>query len=285
MKIAIIGASGLVGSSLMEDITFCFRNDCQVIGTYHQHSFDNGVRLDITDKEDIRRFVASYRPDILIWLAGSKELKLLESNPGLSRVLNEKPIDDLLDVINTGSIKPRLMYISSDYVFDGNRGNYASEDVRSPDTVYGRSKAYVEDRLRESGIESVSLRTSAIMNAKGGFFSWLLGQIKCGDAVNLYSNTIFSPTPSVSFNKVVERIIRESLWGGVLHFAGDAMSRYEFGRKITDLLGEDSSRIRPAIADIAHSTFHYNLSLITSRELLDLAPSDEDMMVELKRYD
>ncbi len=285
MKIAIVGASGLVGSSLMEDISPGIGKGCQVIGTYHQHAFGGGVHLNITDREEIRKFIASYLPDVLIWLAGSKELALLEKKPELSRALNEQPIADLAEILRTGHFATKVIYVSSDYVFDGNRGGYTVGDIRAPDTIYGRSKVYAEDLLAASGIDCVSLRTSAIMNAKGGFFGWLLGQIKGGRDINLYANTIFSPTSSISFNRAIVRIIQEALWGGVLHFAGIGMSRYHFGRKIAGLLLEDVHRISPATADIAHSTFHSNFSLVTSGELHDLIPGDAELLLELSRYD
>ena len=269
----------------MEDISLAMGKGCQVIGTYCYHAIVSGVYLDITDREEISRFIASYTPDVLIWVAGSKDLALLEKNPELSRALNEQPIADLVEILITGHFATKVIYVSSDYVFDGNRGGYIVGDIREPDTVYGRSKVYAEDLLVESGIECVSLRTSAIMNAKGGFFGWFLGQIKDGKEINLYANTVFSPTPSISFNRAIVKIIQKELWGGVLHFAGTSMSRYHFGKKIASLLSKDIHKISPAYADINQSTFHSNLSLVTSEELLDLRPGDAELLLELNRYD
>jgi len=285
IKIAIIGASGLVGKSLLKDLLLYFGVDAQVVGTYYNNSYPNGLYLDITNKSKMRVFIDNFRPDILVWLAGSKNIKELESDPSISHLLNEKPIINMLDILKDSLTQTKIIYISSDYVFDGNRGMYTFDDVRSPRTIYGKSKVFVEDMLRDSAVKSVSLRTSAIMSARGGFFSWLLQKIRDGECVDLYSNSIFSPTPSVSFNRAVVRIIQESLWGGELNFAGNAMTRYEFGRKVAEMLGKDPSQITPLIADIENGTFHSDLSLITSDELSDLMPSNEDLIKELGKYD
>lgn len=284
MKIAVVGASGLVGGSLFEELLRFFPG-ADVIGTYHTHPFDKGMALDITRQEEIGRFMEVFTPDVVIWLAGSKNLTQLEGNPQLGYLLNEMPVIDLLKVLEGSPKSEKLIYISSDYVFDGQSGSYRSTDRPSPDTVYGKTKAFAEDRILESTVEAVCLRTAAIMNPRGGFMGWLLNQLRSDRVVSLYSNTIFSPTASSSFNRAICRIIERSLWGGVLHFAGPAMSRYDFGRLVVGLLGKDISCIRPDLADIEHSTFHKDLSLITSDELIDLVPDERELKDELSRND
>jgi hypothetical protein len=60
------------------------------------------------------------------------------------------------------------------------------------------------------------------------------------------------------------------------------MSRYEFGRKVVEILGKDLSKISPSIADVENSLFHSDLSLITSDELSDLIPNDEELIKEIR---
>lgn len=284
MKIAVVGASGLVGSSLLEDLQQ-FLPNADVKGTYHAHPFKNGVALDITRQEEISRFIKEFAPDVVIWLAGSKNLSQLESNPQLGMLLNERPVLELLKVLEVSPKPTKLIFISSDYVFDGQSGGYRSTDSRSPRTAYGKSKLLVENMLSASSVDSVCLRTSAIMNPRGGFMGWILNQLEGDGVISLYSNTIFSPTPSSSFNQAICRIIERSLWKGVLHFAGPAVSRYDFGCKVVGFIGKKSTRIKPELADIEHSTFHKDLSLVTSDELLDLVPGDTELRKELKIYD
>lgn len=281
MNIAVVGASGLIGRGLMKHISKYLKMDCQIVGTYHKTPFIGGKHIDITSQNSLNSLINELSPQTIIWLSGSKELKLLELNSEVSTRLNETPIDDIIDIITKREIKPRFIYISSDYVFDGIKGNYSSDEPCCPDTVYGKSKVYAESKLRKANINYVSLRTSAVMSLNGGFLGWLIKQNEGAQVIELFENTIFSPTPSISLCKAVAHIINSPELKGVMHFAGEATSRYDFGRWIISQLGGDTSKLIPISADITHSTFHKDLSLKTSSELLLLKPKKEDMLKEL----
>jgi dTDP-4-dehydrorhamnose reductase len=280
-KIMIIGSSGMVGKRLLDDIKIYYPN-ANIIGTYHRNEIKNSKKLNIENEDELEKFVVNNDPDIIIWLAGEKNLLNLEKNPLKSYLINEKPILNLIQIIKSEKIKSRLIFISSDYVFEGKYGNYKITDYAIPNTVYGKSKKLIENEILKSEINAVIIRTAAIMNKNSGFLGWLINEMENKkNIIELYDNTIFSPTATSSFNKVIARIISNESMSGIYHFAGSAMTRYEFGCIVAKILNIENNRLIPTKADLINSTFHENLSLVTSDELIDLIPTQSDLSKEL----
>ena len=272
MKILIIGASGLIGRHLVHDLRVSFGSRASIRGTYHSHPFENGIALDITDYGGIARCLVEQAPDIVIWLAGSKNVNLLEHDASQSIALNETPVRNLVTILTGFQHQPRLIYLSSDYVFCGRTGGYLDNDVCQPNTVYGLSKVLAEDMLMGSGLNAICLRTAAVMSKHGGFLGWLLRELDTGNSVSLFENTIFSPTPPLLLSNAIRYLCLIDSPPRVLNFAGPPMSRYSFGRKISERFGYNPNLIRGAKVNFSSSTLHPDLSLVTSGALAKLAP-------------
>jgi dTDP-4-dehydrorhamnose reductase len=284
-KILVVGASGLVGTALMHDMRNMQSRVCQYdyVGTYHSHPIHRGVFLDITDYGQLRSIITSETPDTIIWLAGSKDHQQLQKTPEIARILNQKPVEALVEILENNITSTKLIYVSTDYVFDGTRGGYKEYDQRAPDTVYGRSKMLAEDIISSSKLDYCILRTSAIMYKAGGFLGWLIKQLEQKEEISLFHNTVFTPTPAVLFSRAILRVIKNDQWREVLHIAGPATSRYELGKRVAEILGYQDELIRPIIVDFDRSTFHKNLSLVTSEKLKAVADYSDDLIMELMR--
>lgn len=153
MRILIVGASGLVGTALMKDLTKNSNNGYHVFGTYHDHPINNGYFVDITSDSQLRYMMTNLKPDVLIWLAGSKDHQNLQYDPERGQLLNVRPVKSIVEILSK-QLKPcKFIYISSDYVFDGKRGDYTEYDKRAPDTVYGETKLLAENILFSSTID------------------------------------------------------------------------------------------------------------------------------------
>src|SRR5947207_3868949 len=95
---------------------------------------------DITDREATRRAISEARPDLLIHLAAFTKVNECQRNPERAMAVNSQGVSNVAEAVN--AIGARLVYISTDYVFDGRkRTPYREEDAVSPVNAYGRSKA------------------------------------------------------------------------------------------------------------------------------------------------
>jgi dTDP-4-dehydrorhamnose reductase len=275
MRVLIVGASGMIGRHLLRDLPV-IDPAIDVIGTYNSHPMPQGIAMDITDIDSISRGIAESRADAILWLAGSKDVAALERAPDLSVNLNDRPIANLISLLSTSSKRSRLIYISSDYVFPGQQGRYRDCDSLAPDTVYGRSKQRAEQLIGEALPESTALRTSAVMSSQGGFLAWLTSELQSGNAVTLFDNTAFSPTPPLYLSRAIAGLLRDESLSGPLNFAGPRTTRYAFGRRVCEMFGFSPTLIQPAQVDFAKSLLKPDLSLLTSDSLLAYAPSSLD---------
>ena len=228
-KILVLGASGFIGnycfSKLRKDSNF------SVFGTYSSNRKDYLVHLDYTQSKDFIDLLGTIKPNIIIWTAGIKNIPMLESNHSLAEKYNFLPIKSLVDYQNKNEHRIQLIFISSDYVFDGKKGEYTTNDQSNPDTIYGKSKSASEKYLMTHSTFFTILRVGAVIGKGSSFWDWLTGQLKSSRDIELYDD-VFSPTPINILFKAIRKSIEFKL-KGLYHISGGrGVSRYELGNLI-----------------------------------------------------
>ncbi len=129
MLIAIIGASGFIGNRIFQSL--CSKQTFNLIGTYYKHKEQQElIYLDVTSREFVEKFLVEHKPDLIFWLAGSKNLKKCEDDWEYAYQINTQPIKDYYEIKRRLNLETRLFFFSTDYVFDGLHGNYKDTDVR-----------------------------------------------------------------------------------------------------------------------------------------------------------
>ena len=225
-KIGIIGKDGFIGQALFNFLSEI--DSYEVIGT----TIDT---LDITDSDSVANFLKNEHCDVIILLAGSKDVKKLEANPDFGYKINVKPVNDFVKNITT----ERFLYMSSDYVFDGNKGNYEISDMVCPDTIYGKNKAAAENIIQKSGINYGIIRTAGVLGAKSVFLSWLTDSLKTEKSVEMFANSYFTPTCLTFLCEAIEKIINDSS-NGIYHAVQEKkLNRYELGCMVKSILGSN----------------------------------------------
>ena len=265
-RILILGASGFIGGYLHGALS---RAGHQVTGTCHSHPAPELVPLDLLDAAALRALMAEVRPDLVVFLSGTKAVERCEQDPAYAVDLNVQTVRNYLGACETAGLKPATVFFSTDYVFDGMRGAYRPGDAVGPRTVYGATNLLAERLLAVAGLPGVLLRVSAVMGRSGGFFQWLVRSLEAGQPVSLYDNTFFSPT---SIGRLCRFVVEyaDSPEGGdsaggmkLVHLSdGYRLSRYQFACAVATRMGKPISLLKPVGADLAASTFQADLSLI-----------------------
>ncbi|HRY33154.1 MAG TPA: sugar nucleotide-binding protein [Bacteroidales bacterium] len=264
-EIIIIGADSFIGGHLFPYLLTEY-SCSQISGTWFHNQFIPALSfLDITDDKSLESFITEHPESIFIILSGNKDVRFCEMNPEAAYSLNTKPIETIVSVIQKNDFPAKVLFMSSDYVFDGTEGNYSEAHLPNPMTVYGKTKYSAEKILLNSSIQFKIIRSSAVMGYGGVFFDWLMRELLTKEgAVSLFSNTYFSPTPLELLCKGLNIVIQHfsSIEKKILHLCGSSrMSRYEFGCIAADYFKINKDRLLPVEADFIGSTFQNDLSM------------------------
>ncbi len=129
VKILITGASGLLGHALVQQAT---AKGYDVSSLYHEHKPDSGraIQVDITDEKLVNECVQRERPAVVINTASITDVDLCEREPELATRVNGTAAGFLAEACD--KINAFLVHVSTDYVFDGSRGNYNENDSTCP---------------------------------------------------------------------------------------------------------------------------------------------------------
>ena len=136
MKILVTGGYGLLGRSLQKSIN----GEKEFFWTGKNiPSGSNGICLNILDRINLYELINLYSPDILINLAALTNVDLCEEKPDLAEEVNTVGVKNLCELFSG-----KIIQISTDYVFSGEKGPYSEEDKVRPISVYGATKLKAE---------------------------------------------------------------------------------------------------------------------------------------------
>ncbi len=157
-RILVLGSSGLVGLPLCNIL----KSKYDVFTTYHKNIHSNeDLQIDIQNIESVKNIFSKVNPEIVINLCGIyNNLKFCENNKELVSAINADALKILSNISNQH--KSYLISISSDFVFDGKKGNYNETDKAIPINFYGRSRLEGEKNIQELAKKYCLIRTSMI---------------------------------------------------------------------------------------------------------------------------
>jgi dTDP-4-dehydrorhamnose reductase len=173
--------------------------------------------------------IAEVSPDIVVHTAGISSLQECEKNQQLAYNTNVLGTANVTEAVLRCKAMPKLVFLSSDYVFHGDKGGYTEFADRLPKTFYGETKRQSEDDILARVENHLIVRTSNVYGGGGKFFMFLMDNLKRGKPVELYTNTFYTPTFLDYFTSTVLSLLRKKVQG-IIHVAGQTrLSRYEFG--------------------------------------------------------
>ena len=241
-KILITGAFGQLGTSLCKTLS----NE-SILATgrsIFSSTKYKSIELDITNPKQVKGVIYKYNPDIIIHLAAMTDVDGCEKNPETAFDVNVKATEGLIKNYNG-----KFIYISTDYVFDGEDGPYVEDDKVNPVSVYGKTKLYGENMVKNSDANWVILRSNIIFSyndrTKASFVNWVVDSLKKQERIRVVNDQWNNPTWTNDLAKVILKIIEKDAIG-LYHYGGrDYMNRFEFAKMIASSFGLDGSLISP----------------------------------------
>ena len=232
MRVTIFGASGLLGQDLMRE----WRGDV-VTGLSSRDA-------DIRDGKRVEMLVQEQRPDWIVLAAAYADVDGCERHPELAFAVNR---DGALKVARAAKMAgARLLFLSSDYVFDGRKtAPYEINDARNPQSVYGRSKAEAESRLLELLPSCCIVRTSWLFGLGGKCFpDTILKLAASRPALDVVNDQRGCPSYAVDLARAIIELCRKNA-EGIVHVTntGDC-TWFEFAEEIVRSAGLNTA-VRP----------------------------------------
>lgn len=241
-KILVTGSYGFIGSNA---VSFFIKNNQNVYGIDIKNiKKDKYFQIDITNKKEIQKIIQKIKPDVIVHTAAMSSLKNCENDKTLAQKINVEATKNIVESIKNHSCK--MIFISSDYVFPGTKGNYKENDIADPKTIYGKNKLEAENYIKLNCKDYAICRTANVYGLGGGnFFNFVLDNLNNGNTIDIYKNTFFTPTYILDILNCLLIIINKQL-SGVFHLAGHSKeSRYSFGKKIAKYFSKNQNLIIP----------------------------------------
>lgn len=249
-KIFLTGATGLLGYNILSSLSV---KNYQVVATFHETSlkthFDNvsWIRVDLGDESEIVDSIKSTRPDIIIHAAAYTDVDGCEIHKEKAFRLNYLATKAIAH--SAVKINAYLVYISTDYVFDGSRGLYRENDIPNPVNYYGLTKLLGETAVLSTLPESsLVVRTSGLYGysptGKKNFGINALEKLTRGEQVYAFYDQYLSPTYVYFLAELLIRAVEEKATG-ILNLAGERLSRYEFALRLSKVLKVEEILVKP----------------------------------------
>jgi len=246
MRFFITGGSGLAGSKLAE--MALARGDQVYSGYAHnQPPYGKEVKFDLLDANGIRDIIERMRPDVIVHSAALTDVDRCEREKDLACKINVEGTRAIAEAARkAGSY---LVYISTDYVFDGQRGLYREEEEETnPVSYYGRSKLQGEEFCLDQGCiaRTCVIYGSRPASGKVNFALWLLNALKSGKEARVVTDQFITPTLNSNLAAMVLEAADRRL-SGIYHLSGAArVSRYDFACELARAFDLDRRLILPS---------------------------------------
>jgi len=245
-RILIIGSEGMLGSALLSS----FKGpDIEVIGTDIRAEKNP---LDITKPDSTIDFIKQVRPDVVIHVAAYTDVDGCELNLNDAYLINSEGTKNIANACK--QIGAFLIYISTDFVFDGNKAMpYIEDDVPSPISIYGRSKLQGEQRVRQLLERYLIIRTSWLFGESGkNFVDTIIKKAESGEPLRVVDDQRGSPTYAKDLADAIVAILltAHDVKLTTLHITNSgSCTWYDFAKEIIRGKGMKGVNVEPVSSD------------------------------------
>ena len=245
----IIG-TGLLGSRIVEIAS----KEFEIVNTYNKNPayLQSTVshQLDITDRKMAFGLIKEVNPDYIICTAAITSVDYCEVHRSKAYSVNVTGTRNVVEA--SDEIGAKLVYVSTDYVFDGAMGMFSEGDMTNPINHYGKTKLEGEHVVKTICEDWIIARTSVLYGwnpVKPNFVTWALDELMAGNRIRIVSDQFNSPTLADNLADMIIKLIKRDEHG-VFHTSGsERISRYDFVIKIAEIFDLNSELIETITSD------------------------------------
>ena len=229
MKVLVTGANGQLGYDVVKELQ---KRNIECYGAMRQD-------FDIVDFEAVEKFIVSYMPDAIIHCAAYTAVDKAEDEQGLCYLVNASATENIAEICK--KINAKMLYISTDYVFDGTKdGFYEVDDKPNPINVYGKTKLLGEQAVQRILNKYFIVRISWVFGEHGNnFVKTMLRLGKERKEINVVADQYGSPTYTADLVPLLVEMIQTDKYG-IYHATNEGVCSWaEFAEEIFKIAGMD----------------------------------------------
>ncbi len=285
-KIIVTGSNGLLGQSLLT-LLLEETNKYEVVGFSRgknrsgREDFEY-ISIDLTDKKELQEALNQCQPDVIINTAAMTQVDQCEDEKEECDLLNVTTVESLIEFSETNNV--HLVHLSTDFIFDGKKGNYKETDTPNPVSYYGLSKLKAENKLINSSIDYTILRTILVFGkvydmSRSNIVLWVKESLEARKSINVVDDQYRMPTYVVTLAEACKAAIDKNKYGIYNVSSTELLSIYDIAIQIAETFNLNKELISP----------------ISSKELnqraqrpektgFDLSKTKKELGIELRNF-
>jgi len=290
-RILITGANGLLGQRLIS--FYKSIKDVELLGcSIEKAPYYNDapyLQFDITSRDNVKKVVYDFYPDVVINAAGFTNVDLCEIQRETAWKVNVKGVEYLAEACR--AIDSKLIQISTDYIFNGVNGPYDETAKPDPLGYYGRTKLASENALKISAVTYSVIRTNVLYglaNSRPDFVRWVIDELSANKKIFVVKDQIGNPTFIEDLVQAINKIISFEKYSLYNIGGKDFVNRFEFASLVAEIFNLNKELIFPITTDQLKQTAKrpLNSGLITIKAETELGykpHSITDALVLIKK--
>ncbi len=256
MKVFVTGANGFVGSYVVAQL---LANGHEVfassrtgdLSAFNANKNYRFIQVDFSDPFSLHDAFEFVQPDVVVHsgaMSKPDDCELKQSDAFDTNVFGAVQL-----LLNAEAYKSFFVYLSTDFIFDGEKGMYKEEDKPAPVSYYGKTKMDAEEAVMEYQHGWAIVRTSFVygkpLYGRGNFITMIAEKIKTKQPFNVVSDQLRTPTYVTDLANGIAAIVEERA-GGVFNIAGkDVLTPFEMAQRVAAYLGISDHLISPVTKD------------------------------------
>lgn len=252
IKVIITGSNGLLGQSLLS-LLLKEKDNYEVYGFSRGENRSgredfNYVSIDLTQEENLKNTIQNIQPDFIINTAAMTQVDDCETNKEACDLLNIDVVKWLTEV--SEETNSHLIHLSTDFIFDGEKGYYKETDTPNPLSYYGLSKLKSEEVLLNSTIDYSILRTILVYGkvfsmSRSNIVLWVKSMLEQGKEITIVDDQFRMPT-YVDDLALACKLTMDKKAKGIFHISSkELLSILEITQQVAEVFGLDKSLIKP----------------------------------------
>ena len=247
MRILITGASGLLGINLALEAA----QNHDVFGVVNKNPLKTSafkvVKADLLVPDTCQRLFDDIQPDWIIHCAALANIDACETDPSRARKLNTEIPGELARIVARGGA--RMLHVSTDAVFDGQKGDYDEQDTPNPLSIYAQTKLEGERAVSDTNPDAIIARVNLYGWSTTGNRSlaeFFFNNLQAEQPIYGFNDVYFCPLYTTDLLKIFLKMLAYNLNGLYHVVSSECLTKYDFGVRIARIFGFNPDLISPA---------------------------------------